>query len=119
MHLKLNDEKPIFIQIADAIEDAILTNSFPEESQIPSINEFSVQYKINPATALKGINILVENGIIYKKRGVGMFVAKGAKDALNLKRRSSFYEGYVKVMLEEARRLGITKDEIISIIEKK
>ena len=78
MELDLGSEKPIFQQIAEGIEDAILSGAFPEEGQIPSITEFSVQYKINPATALKGINLLVDQGLVYKKRGVGMFVAQGA-----------------------------------------
>ena len=81
MQINFDSDKPIFIQIAEGIEDAILTGAFEEESQIPSITEFSVTYKINPATALKGINILVDSGIIYKKRGVGMFVEKGKDHA--------------------------------------
>lgn len=110
-------EKPIFVQIAEGIEDAIVTGAFPEESRIPSITDFSVRYKINPATALKGISILVENGIIYKKRGVGMFVADGAREKLTKKRCDAFYENYVKNMLAEAVRLGIKKEEIIDMIK--
>ena len=79
MELDFNGEKPIFQQIAEGLEDGILLGAFPEEGQIPSITEFSVLYKINPATALKGINLLVEEGVVYKKRGVGMFVAQGAR----------------------------------------
>ena len=78
MNINFDSEKPIFLQIADLISDAILSGAFDEESQIPSITEFSVNYKINPATALKGINILVDSGIVYKKRGLGMLVATGA-----------------------------------------
>ena len=70
MELDFNSEKPIFQQIAEGLEDGILSGAFPEEGQIPSITEFSVLYKINPATALKGINLLVEEGVVYKKRGV-------------------------------------------------
>ena len=90
MKLDLDQEKPIFIQIAEGIEDGILTGAFPEESQIPSITEFSVNYKINPATALKGINLLVDEEIVFKKRGVGMFVAKGAVSKLQKKRQNQF-----------------------------
>lgn len=118
MTLLLDQEKPIFIQIADGIEDGILTGSFPEESQIPSITEFSVNYKINPATALKGINLLVEENIIFKKRGVGMFVAEGAVKKLRKKRQNQFYEHYVSKLIEEARRLGISGDEIIAMVER-
>ena len=76
-------------------------------------------YKINPATALKGINMLVDEKIIYKKRGVGMFVSSGAKQKLNVKRRNAFFDSYIKTMLEEASRIGITKEEIIKLLEEK
>lgn len=118
MKLDLDQEKPIFIQIAEGIEDGILTGVFPEESQIPSITEFSVNYKINPATALKGINLLVDEEIVFKKRGVGMFVAKGAVSKLQKKRQNQFYDNYVSRLVEEAKRLGITSDEIIAMIER-
>lgn len=118
MNLDMNSEKPIFIQIAEGIEDGILTGAFPEEGQIPSITEFSVNYKINPATALKGINLLVDENIIFKKRGVGMFVAKGAAKQLQKKRQDQFYDNYISRLIEEAKRLGIGSDEIIAMVER-
>ena len=118
MKLNLDQEKPIFIQIAEGIEDGILTGAFLEESQIPSITEFSVNYKINPATALKGINLLVDEAVVFKKRGVGMFVAKGAIDRLKKKRQDQFYDNYINKLVDEAKRLGITSDEIIAMIER-
>lgn len=118
MQLNTDNEKPIFIQIAEGIEDGILTGIFPEESQIPSITEFSVNYKINPATALKGINLLVDENIVFKKRGVGMFVAKGAVKKLRQKRQEQFYDNYVSKLIEEAKRLEITGDDIIAMIER-
>lgn len=118
MKQELDQEKPIFIQIAETIEDGILTGAFREEEQIPSITEFSVNYKINPATALKGINLLVDESILFKKRGVGMFVSKGAVQKLKEKRQSHFYESFVCKMIEEARRLGMTSDDIIAMIER-
>ena len=118
MKLDLDQEKPIFIQIAEGIEDGILTGAFPEESQIPSITEFSVNYKINPATALKGINLLVDEAIIFKKRGVGMFVAQGAVSKLRKKRQNQFYDNYISRLVDDAKRLGITSDEIIAMIER-
>ena len=99
MKLNLDQEKPIFIQIADGIEDGILTKAFPEESQIPSITEFSVKYKINPATALKGINLLVDEGVIFKRRGVGMFVSKGAVSQLQKKRHDQFFNNYISKLI--------------------
>ena len=95
MNLDFNSDKPIFLQISEGLADDILSGIFPEESQIPSITEFSVTYKINPATALKGINQLVDQGIIYKKRGIGMFVSKGAVNLLKQSRRQQFFDTYI------------------------
>lgn len=118
MKLDFNSEKPIFQQIAEGIEDAILTGAFPEGSQIPSITEFSVQYTINPATALKGISLLADEGIVYKKRGVGMFVADGAVESLREKRRQTFYRRFVTGMVREAKRLDISPAELSAMIQK-
>lgn len=118
MELDFNGEKPIFQQIAEGLEDGILSGAFPEEGQIPSITEFSVLYKINPATALKGINLLVEEGVVYKKRGVGMFVAQGAAERLRVKRKESFYDRFVASLVAEAKRLGIGKEELEALIAR-
>ena len=118
MELDFNSEKPIFQQIAEGLEDSILSGAFPEESQIPSITEFSVLYKINPATALKGINLLVDAGVVYKKRGVGMFVAQGAVEALRAKRKEGIYDHFVASMIEEAKRLGLSREELQRLIDR-
>lgn len=118
MFIEFSDEKPIFIQIAEWIEDAILAGRYEEEQQIPSITEFSVACKINPATALKGINLLVDDGIIYKKRGLGMFVANGAHEKLRTKRKELFYENYVISLVKEAKRINIDKNDIMKMIER-
>lgn len=118
MLINTEDQRPIFIQIAEGIEDAILTGAYPEEGQIPSTTEISVRYNINPATALKGVNILVDDGIIYKKRGVGMFVKAGAMEKLRQKRKNQFYENYILKLAAEAKRLGISPQEIISMVER-
>jgi len=118
LQINFEDERPIFMQIAEGIEDAILTGAFAEEEQIPSITELSVNYKINPATALKGISILVDEGIIFKKRGIGMFVAQGAVLKLRDKRKELFYEHFIKRLIEEAKKLGITIEEILCMVER-
>ena len=118
MELDFNGEKPIFQQIAEGLEDGILSGAFPEEGQIPSITEFSVLYKINPATALKGINLLVDEGVLYKRRGIGMFVAKGGRQRIMQKRKDAFFETYVKRLVHEARALGITREELAAMLEK-
>ena len=118
MQIHYASEKPIFVQIAEGIEDAIWAGGFGEEEQIPSITEFSVMYTINPATALKGVNLLVDSGIIYKKRGVGMFVAKGACEVLRKKRQENFFENYIVALVEEAQRLEISASDIKAMVDK-
>jgi len=117
MFIDFNGEKPIYIQLAEWLEDGILKEAFPEESQIPSTTELSVTLKINPATALKGINMLVEEGIVYKKRGIGMFVSEGAKKKILMKRKHLFYVSYILPLLSEAEKLGIGLDEVIEMIK--
>jgi DNA-binding transcriptional regulator YhcF (GntR family) len=112
------EEKPIYLQIAEKIEDAILSGAFSIESQIPSTTEISVSYKINPATALKGINLLVDGGIVYKKRGLGMFVCPDAKEIISNKRKNEFFERFVLSLLDEAKKLDMSIDEIIAMIER-
>ncbi len=114
--MNFDGEKPIYLQIAEQIEDAILTEAFPEESQIPSTTEISVTYKINPATALKGINLLVDAGTVYKKRGLGMFVAQGAKKKIMEKRKQDFYDNYIVSLLDEAKKLGISRRELAAML---
>lgn len=120
MHLKLdfNNDKSIYLQIAESIEDDIVKGLIEEETQIPSTNQMAVIYMINPATAGKGINILVDRGIIYKKRGIGMFVASGAKKQIKEKRKGSFFEKYVVSLVNEAKNLGIGTEELIDMIKK-
>ena len=116
--MTFTDDRPIFQQLAEQLEEAILAGTYPEESQVPSITEYSVTYKMNPATALKGINLLVDAGLLYKKRGVGMFVAAGAQDALRARRREAFYHDYVEKVVREAKNLGLTAQELSTLLER-
>lgn len=116
MRLVLNNEEPIFIQIARAIEDEILSNVIKEEEQVPSTTELSKLYKINPATVLKGINILVDKNILYKKRGIGMFVSEGAKTIIKEARKENFKHNFIKNLLQEAEKLEINREELVDII---
>lgn len=118
MRLNFESEKPIYLQLAETIEDDILKGIFEEETQVFSTTELAVSLRINPATAGKGLNLLVDEGVLYKKRGVGMFVATGAKESIRQKRRQSFYENFVRVLLEEAAKLEISAQEIITMIER-
>lgn len=114
----IDDVRPIFIQIAEKIEDDIIGGGLPEESQVPSTNQFASFYQINPATAAKGVNLLVDQGILYKKRGIGMFVTLGAKEKLIEKRKEQFYEQYVITMIHEAKKLGITIDQLTDLVRR-
>lgn len=108
----LDDSKPIFQQLAEKIAEDIVVGVYPEETQVPSTNEFSHFYRINPATAGKAVNLLVEEGILYKQRGVGMFVAVGAQQRLISDRRKTFGTQFIIPMLAEASRLGLTVREV-------
>ncbi|MFE8697604.1 GntR family transcriptional regulator [Cytobacillus sp. FJAT-53684] len=114
----IDDGRPIFLQISERIEDDIIDGGLPEESQVPSTNQFASFYKINPATAAKGVNLLVDEGILYKKRGIGMFVMKGAREIVINKRREQFFEQYVITMVHEAKKLGITVDQLTDMIKR-
>jgi GntR family transcriptional regulator len=112
----MDDGRPIFQQVAERIENDIISGALPEESQVPSTNEFAAFLRINPATAGKGVGLLVDAGILYKKRGIGMFVATGARDRLMVERREQFREQFVTPLLTEARKLGIDSRELVALI---
>ncbi len=114
----IEEGKPIFVQIAEQIENDIIEGVYPPETQVPSTNEFAAFYRINPATAGKGVNRLVDDGILYKKRGIGMFVSDGARERLVAKRREAFSDEYLRPLLAEAAKLGIDPDQISQMIQK-
>ena len=118
MHGTLNDQSLIYLQIARMLEDDILRGVYREEEQVPSTNELARGYNINPATAAKGINLLVADGILYKRRGIGMFVSKGAEEAVKQKRRDAFYDGYVKPLVKEGASLRLTGQELLDMIQR-
>src|SRR5699024_2961103 len=117
MKNKLDEDKPIFLQIKEQIEDSILNGSVSSDERVPSTNEFTAYYKINPATAAKGINELVHEGILMKRRGVGMFVTEDARAILIQKRKQYFYESYLLPLKNEAKKLDISTDEIINMMK--
>ena len=114
--MQFDENSPIFVQLAAMLEDGIVSGAYPEESQVPSTPELAVGYKINPATALKGVNLLVEKGLLYKKRGLGMYVAAGAREKLMAERHERFREKYLEPLLAEAEKLGISRGELKRII---
>ncbi|MBB1085324.1 GntR family transcriptional regulator [Limosilactobacillus fastidiosus] len=118
MQFYFNESTPLYQQIATQLEEMIFTGGFDEESQIPSTTQLSQQLHINPATVLKGMNILVNEGLIEKHRGRGMFVRTGARQKIMEQRKESFYRDYVKALLVEAHKLGINKQHLIELIER-
>jgi GntR family transcriptional regulator len=118
MESNLKDDKPIFQQIAEKIETSILDGSIQEGDRVPSTNEFAKFYQINPATAAKGINQLVDQEIVYKKRGIGMFVAEGARKIILGKRKEDFYKDFIVPLKTEAGKLGISVEELKGLLER-
>lgn len=114
----LADSLPIYIRIVEGIKDAILSGQLKEEQQIPSTTHLSKQYSINIATVNKAINVLVDEGLVYKKRGIGMFVTKGATKMLISERKKVFKERYIKATLIEAKRLQISVEELQEIVKE-
>ncbi|GAA0381919.1 GntR family transcriptional regulator [Bacillus horti] len=110
--------KPLFIQVRELIEDQIVNGHLKEEEQAPSTNQLVQFYKINHATVSKGVNQLVEQEILYKKRGIGMFVNTGAKEKLMKKRKQAFIENDLIQVLLEADKLGISEEELFSLIKQ-
>ena len=113
----LNEKKPIYEQIRDWLADQIIDETLVEDDKVPSTNEIVTFFKVNHITVSKGVTELVEEGVLYKKRGVGMFVAEGARSKLLETRRDGFVEEYLKPMLEEARKLDLTEADIQKIID--
>ncbi|MDE5415643.1 GntR family transcriptional regulator [Alkalihalobacterium chitinilyticum] len=118
MESNLKEDKPIYQQIAEKIESSILDGTIKEGDRVPSTNEFAKFYQINPATAAKGINQLVDQEIVYKKRGIGMFVAEGARQIILGKRKQDFYKDYIVPLKNEADKLGITVSELKDLLER-
>jgi DNA-binding transcriptional regulator YhcF (GntR family) len=113
----MDEGRPIFVQIAEEIENSIIDGSLPEESQVPSTNELAAFHRINPATAAKGVNQLVDDGVLYKRRGIGMFVSPGAQAKLRHRRREQFADQYLRPLLAEARKLGLSPHEVKDMID--
>jgi GntR family transcriptional regulator len=111
------DAGPIFRQVAAEIENSIVDGSLAEETQAPSSNELAAFHRINPATAAKGLNQLVADGLLYKRRGVGMFVATGAREQLLKRRRSEFADQYLRPLMVEAHKLGISTREVTAMLQ--
>jgi DNA-binding transcriptional regulator YhcF (GntR family) len=114
----LDEGAPLFAQVAERLAAEIADGGLAEGERVPSSNELAAYYRINPATAAKGINTLADEGLLEKRRGIGMFVADGARQRLLEQRRKQFTEHYIEPMVAEASRLGIGTDELGELIRE-
>ena len=108
--------EPIYVQIAEQLRRQVLEGVLRDGDQVMSTTQYATSYRINPATAAKAFAQLVEEGVLYKQRGVGMFVADGARDRLREQRRGDFFTDHVDAMLAEARALGVSPDDLVGYI---
>jgi GntR family transcriptional regulator len=115
----IEEGKALFLQIAESVEDSIIEGSLAEEAQAPSTNELAAFYRINPATAAKGIGLLVDKGVLIKRRGIGMFVAPGARALLLGERRTVFADRFLEPLLTEARKLGLDASDIRALLSER
>jgi DNA-binding transcriptional regulator YhcF (GntR family) len=113
----MDDGRPLFLQIAEQIENSIVDGSLAADTQVPSTNELAAFHRINPATAAKGINQLVADGILYKRRGIGMFVATDARAQLLERRRRDFTRQFLAPLMAEAGKLGMDAEEVKKLID--
>lgn len=114
--MKFNDSVPIYLQLKEEIENAIITDSLKEEESLPSIRSLAAQYRLNPQTISNAINELLNEGVIFKKRGIGMFVEKGAKAKLKKRKNQEFRNKDLIKLVEKSKSLGITKEELIQAV---
>lgn len=115
----IEEGKALFLQIAERIEDQILDGSLEEEFKAPSTNELAAFYRINPATAAKGVAMLTDKGVLYKRRGIGMFVQSGARQLLLGERRAAFADRYIDPLLTEARTLGLGAEDLAVLLRER
>jgi DNA-binding transcriptional regulator YhcF (GntR family) len=115
----LSGDGPIFLQLAERLAEDIINGTYAEGSGVPSTNDYATYYQISPITTSKGINVLVEQGVLYKKRGIGMFVAPGARERLRAERRATFRKQHLTPLLREAHLLGIDQDDLANMIRQK
>lgn len=115
----IEEGKALFLQIAENVENSILDGSLADDARAPSTNELAAFYRINPATAAKGVNVLVERGILVKRRGIGMFVAPGARAQLIAERRGAFADRYIDPLLAEASALGLDAADLAQLLRER
>lgn len=114
-----DDRSPIYRQIASRIKADVLSGALKGDDQVMSTTQYATYYRINPATAAKAFQQLVDEGVLYKKRGIGMFVSPDARDTLRAQRRETFFAEVVEPMIAEARAIGISLRDVVRRIEER
>ncbi|MFS0647470.1 GntR family transcriptional regulator [Siminovitchia sp. 179-K 8D1 HS] len=117
MMINADHTKPIYIQISEWLENEIIGGRFKNDEKVFSQYQLADMFNINPATAAKGLNILADEQILYKKRGLGMFVARGAKEKIIAKRKNETLKGLIHELVLEAERLQVSEQELIDMIK--
>ena len=113
----MEESVPIYHRLAEQLSAEILAGSYPEDTQVPSTNELALFHRINPATAGKALNLLVAQGVLIKRRGIGMFVAPGACELLRERRRESLGRRLVEPLVAEAQSLGLTRGQLQRMLD--
>jgi DNA-binding transcriptional regulator YhcF (GntR family) len=115
--LNTDGTKPIYVQIAEWLETEILSGNIKDNEKIYSQYQLADMFNINPATAGKGLNILADESILYKKRGLGMFVSADSKEIILNKRKNQTLKRLVNEIVNEAKRLSVSEDELLQMIK--
>jgi GntR family transcriptional regulator len=113
-----NDRSPIYRQIADQVKADVVSGTLDGDEQVMSTNQYAAYYRINPATVAKAFQQLVDEQVLYKKRGIGMFVSPTARDTLRAQRRERFFSDVVDPMVAEAKAVGVPIGEVLARIER-
>ena len=117
MDFNVQSTTPIYIQIAEWLENEIIADRLLPEGKVYSQYQLAEIFNINPATAGKGLTILVENNILYKRRGLGMFVVSDAKERILVTRRNETLTKMAKEIVQEAKRLAVKDEDLIALIQ--
>lgn len=117
--MAFDDRSPIYRQIADRIEAEVLSGALAGDEQVMSTNKYAAFHRINPATVNKAFQQLVDDGILYKRRGIGMFVSPQARQQIRARRRKSFFTDVVDPMVAQATAIGIELPELIDRITER
>jgi GntR family transcriptional regulator len=114
-----NDSQPIYRQLRDRVVAMIIEGTLNDGEALPSVRNVAAEYQLNPLTVLKGYQALVDEDLVEKRRGLGMFVKEGARKKLTRDERQRFLEEEWPIVLETIERLGMDPDELLQAAREK